>query len=411
MKKIGILGAGITGLSVARFLQDTYEVEILEKNPVCGGIARTRDVDGIAYHTVGGHCFNSKYPEIMDFVFNQVLPRSEWNEIQRLSKIQIAGGEFMYPIEFSIKEIYHHNPELAFQITSDFLSTTDNGHYAHLAEWFTKKFGKTLADLYFIPYNTKIWHMNPYEMDPQWVQDKLPIPDKKSFFEALMAEKKDTMPHARFYYPKSNNQNTFIEALAKGLTIRYNEKIHSIKYQTETKKWIVNHCHQYDILINTTPIDQLPLVIEDAPENVKEAAKMLRYNQISNVLWRTRPTTKTWTYLPEDSTVFHRFIHIGSYFRPSASYSISESIGNHSYDELINDGKDNEFLLEPLAYNQSEHAYVVFDQNYKYAVPHILNYLSHIGIHSIGRFGEWQYYNMDVCMKRSLELAQKIKQS
>ena len=247
MKKVGILGAGITGLSVARFLQDTYEVEILEKNSVCGGIARTRDVNGIAYHTVGGHCFNSKYPEIMDFVFNQVLPRTEWNEIQRLSKIQIAGGEFMYPIEFSTKEIYHHNPELALQITSDFLSTTDNGQYSHLAEWFTKKFGKTLADLYFIPYNTKIWHMNPYEMDPQWVQDKLPIPDKKSFFEALIATKTDNMPHARFYYPKSNNQNTFIEALAQGINIKYNEEIHAIKYQPVTKKWIVNDCHQYDI--------------------------------------------------------------------------------------------------------------------------------------------------------------------
>ena len=411
MKKVGILGAGITGLSVARFLQGTYEVEILEKNSVCGGIARTRDVNGIAYHTVGGRCFNSKYPEIMDFVFNQVLPRTEWNEIQRLSKIQIAGGEFMYPIEFSIKEIYHHNPELALQITSDFLSTTDNGQYSHLAEWFTKKFGKTLANLYFIPYNTKIWHMNPYEMDPQWVQDKLPIPDKKSFFEALIATKTDNMPHARFYYPKSNNQNTFIEALAQGINIKYNEEIHTIKYPPVTKKWIVNNCHQYDILINTTPIDQLPFVIENCPENVKEAAKMLRYNKISNILWQTQPTNKTWTYLPESSTIFHRFIHIGSYHKPIQAYSVSESIGEHSYEELVNDGKNNPFLIEPLAYNQSEHAYVVFDQNYKYAVPHILTYLTQIGLYSIGRFGEWQYYNMDVCMKRSMELAKKIKES
>ncbi len=104
MKKIGILGAGVTGLSAARFLQKKgFCVEILESKSVCGGIARTRDVNGVAYHVVGGHCFNSKYPEIMDFVFNEVLPKDQWNLIQRISKIKMLGSEYLYPIEFSVK--------------------------------------------------------------------------------------------------------------------------------------------------------------------------------------------------------------------------------------------------------------------------------------------------------------------
>ncbi|EAI6045415.1 nucleotidyl-sugar pyranose mutase, partial [Campylobacter jejuni] len=59
--KIGIIGAGISGMSLARMLKVDFEVEILEKDSVVGGIARTKDVDGKPYHVNGGHCFNSKF--------------------------------------------------------------------------------------------------------------------------------------------------------------------------------------------------------------------------------------------------------------------------------------------------------------------------------------------------------------
>lgn len=406
--KIGILGAGVTGLSAARFLKDSFDVEVLERKSVCGGIARTKDVDGIAYHVVGGHCFNSKFPEILDFVFNQVLPKDQWNEIKRVSKIRFGNNEYLYPIEFSVKHIYQDNPELAINIAKDFLASTDDNNYNHLAEWFTKKFGKTLADLYFIPYNQKIWGMDPKKMDPAWVKDKLPIPDKNSFFEALISEKEDNMPHAHFFYPKTNNQNTFLNALAEGCNIRYGIDIHSIKHNPINKKWIVNGTFEYDLIINTLPIDQLPSFIEGAPEKILDASKLLKYNSITNILWKTKSTDKTWTYLPESKYPYHRYIHIGSYHRPVSGYTISETIGHHSYSELIAKTSD-PFLLEPLSYHQSEHAYAVFDENYHYAVPLILDYLSNIGIHSIGRFGEWQYYNMDICIKRSMDLAKLIK--
>ncbi len=276
-----------------------------------------------------------------------------------------------------------------------------------MADWFRNQFGKTLAELYFIPYNKKIWGNEPANMDPSWVKDKLPIPNKKQFFEALVTNMTDNMPHASFYYPKSNNQNTFIDALAKDVDIVYNYNVNKIK-KLENGKWKINDEKEFDILINTTPLDRFPSLIVGVPDSVIDAAKMLRYNKISNVLWKSKPTEKTWTYLPEDKYKFHRYIHIGSYYRPLAGYSISESVGEHTKEELIMAGKHDNFLLEPLDYNQSEHAYVVFDQNYKYAVPHILNYLEQEGIHSIGRFGEWQYYNMDVCMKRSMELTERL---
>ena len=42
--KIGIIGAGISGLCVAHLLQCKHDVEILEANSLAGGIAKVADV-------------------------------------------------------------------------------------------------------------------------------------------------------------------------------------------------------------------------------------------------------------------------------------------------------------------------------------------------------------------------------
>lgn len=406
--KIGILGAGITGLSIARLLNKTFNVEVLESKENPGGIARTKTIENVAYHLVGGHCFNSKFPDVMDFVFNEILPKNEWHKVKRNSVIRFKGHEINYPIEFSTRQIFNFNKDLALRITSDFLGSNDDLLYANLEDWFRKKFGNTLAEEYFIPYNTKIWNNEPKNMSHSWVEDKLPIPDKYSFFESLIENTKDKMAHAEFYYPNSNNQNSFIDSMAKSLDIKYNITVNKITFEEKRKQWVVNNNKYYDILISTLPLNILPPLIENITSEILEAASKLKYNSVSNVIWESKPTDKTWTYLPGNQTIFHRYIHIGNFHKPHSCYTISESIGKKTFEEMIEDGRQDPFLIKPFDHNISEHAYVVFDENYNDSTFRIKKYLEKIGLYSIGRFGEWQYYNMDVCIKSSIELSKKL---
>jgi protoporphyrinogen oxidase len=405
--KIGILGAGISGLSAARLLSKNFEVEVLEQCPIHGGIARTRNVAGAAYHVTGGHCFNSKYQDVLDYVFNEVMPQSQWHLVQRNANIKFYGHDITYPIEYAIKQIHQFDPDTAINITRDFLAANDDGNYENLEDWFRKKFGDTLAELYFIPYNTKIWNQKPADMSPAWVEGKLPIPDKKSFFKGLISNEEDKMPHASFYYPNSNNQNTFIDSLAVGVNIIYNFKIQSLK-QNEARKWVVNDDKEYELLISTLPLNVLPGIIDGTPNEVIEQAARLKYNKVSTMLWETVGTERTWTYIPDAESLFHRYIHIGNFFKPVQNYSITEVVGEKSYDEMAENGKKDPFLLKPLDYHVSEHAYVVFDENYDTATKAVKSYLDQKGLYTLGRFGEWQYYNMDVCIKSSIDLAAAI---
>jgi len=152
----------------------------------------------------------------------------------------------------------------------------------------------------------------------------------------------------------------------------------------------------------------LPFIVGGVPDKVKAAASKLKYNKVTNMLWKTTEVDSTWTYIPEDGNIFHRHIHIGNFFNPVKNYTITESMGERTYDEMLQQGKRYDYLLEPLDYNVSEHAYVVYDENYKDSTACIKSYFEEIGLHTIGRFGEWEYYNMDVCMESALKLAKKI---
>ncbi|MDB5121065.1 MAG: nucleotidyl-sugar pyranose mutase [Sphingobacteriales bacterium] len=406
--KIGILGAGVSGLSIGKLLKEEHQIEILERKSFYGGIARTKTVNNISYHMIGGHCFNSKHKDVMDFVFNQILPENQWHKVTRDAVIRFKGHEVSYPIEFAIQEIFSFDSALALNITKDFLNAKDDNNYKNLEDWFRKKFGDTLSDEYFIPYNTKIWNKNPSEMNPSWVEGKLPIPDKMSFFEGLLETSKDKMPHSEFYYPNSNNQNTFIDNLASDLDITVNCEIEDVFYNKKTKQWIINNELSYDLIISTLPLNLLPKLIKDCPSEVLEAALKLKYNKVSNMLWETLPTTKTWTYIPESDNFFHRYIHIGNFFEPKQNYTITEVIGERSFEEMLQNGSKDPFLIKPVDYNISDHAYVVFDENYYKSMIILKRYLKEIGIYSLGRFGEWEYYNMDVCIKKSIELAKAL---
>ena len=406
MKKIAVIGAGVTGLTIGRLLKERYDVTVLEKNKEVGGIARTKNVKGTTYHKVGGHCFNSKNKEVMEFVFNQVLPKSEWHYVEREAKIFFHNNLISYPIEFSIKEIFDFDEQLAFNITRDFLSSKEK-EVGNLEEWFVQKFGSTLAKEYFIPYNKKIWGMEPKDMDYTWVKDKLPVPNKNDFFKSLIGDNKDSMPHSTFYYPNSNSQNTFVEALGGNVRVVNNYEVLSIKKTREG--WLLNDEDEYSLVINTMPLNLIPNLIDGTPNNILDHARKLKYNKVTNMLWKTKPVSGTWSYDPSPDTIFHRHIHIGNFFVPCELTTITECIGEYTYEEMVKEGRKFDYLLEPLDYNVSKHAYVLYDENHKESSSILKQYMKKIGIPTIGRFGEWEYYNMDICIERAISLAKEIK--
>ena len=60
MMKYAVIGAGVSGLSMAgMLLKKGHEVVVYERDSRPGGLIKCTEVQGNLYHRVGGHVFNS----------------------------------------------------------------------------------------------------------------------------------------------------------------------------------------------------------------------------------------------------------------------------------------------------------------------------------------------------------------
>ena len=78
MQRIAIIGAGISGLSAAHFLKDRYELTVFEKEDSSGGLIKCRRVNGSLFHTCGGHVFNSKRQDVLDWFWSKFIREEEF---------------------------------------------------------------------------------------------------------------------------------------------------------------------------------------------------------------------------------------------------------------------------------------------------------------------------------------------
>lgn len=178
MQKVAIIGAGISGLSMAHLLKDRYEVKLFEKESTPGGLIRCKQVNGSLFHVCGGHVFNSKFEDVLDWFWKFFDQDKEFVKTDRNSVVFMEDGKHIpYPIE---NHAYLFDEDTQKAIIKDLLNinkTGINGQDAKdFEDFLQQRFGKTLYNLYFKPYNTKVWRRDLSMMPLKWLKGKLPMP-------------------------------------------------------------------------------------------------------------------------------------------------------------------------------------------------------------------------------------------
>jgi len=99
-KKIAIIGAGISGLSVANMLERRgHNVIVFEKESTPGGLVRCTLEDGVLFHRVGGHVFNTKIKKVSNWITDFLNFTEDFNLSKRNAKILLNNSQLGYPIE------------------------------------------------------------------------------------------------------------------------------------------------------------------------------------------------------------------------------------------------------------------------------------------------------------------------
>ncbi len=407
-KKVAIIGSGISGLSVAKILQDKGNiVTVFEKNSFHGGLVHCTIEDGVLFHRVGGHVFNTKINKVSEW-FWSIFTQEDFVKAKRNAKIWIDNKLIGYPIE---NYIFQLPKEKADQIISDLLSCKNgDDNSENFEEFLNSKFGKTLYDYYFKPYNYKIWKTDLSKIPIPWLEGKLPMPDLQSIImNNIFKNEDESMVHSSFFYPKNGGSSFIADKIADGIKIVYNSEVSNIIKDGD--KWLISN-ELFDSIIYTGDVRKIQDTIninEDDFLKFSLKTNHLLSNGTSNALCYIDKTDLSWLYMPEANTESHRIIYTGNFssnnnIKNDKTTCTVEFSGIISIEQMKNELNKLPFKITPLAFNQEPNSYVIQTHDTRDAISNLKKYLSLHNVYLLGRFAEWEYYNMDKAIEAAMNL-------
>lgn len=195
MKQVLIVGCGLVGSVIARYLAEDkgYEVTIWEKrNHIGGNIYDYVDEHGIRVHKYGPHIFHTNNKE----TFNYICKYSEWEPYKLVCGAVIDG--ICTPTAFNFKtiDLFYSKDEadMIKQHIRDIFGERDSATVVELLECDDKvirDYAQFLFDKDYSLYTAKQWGVSPKDIDKS-VLKRVPI--RFSYEEAYFTDEYQVMP-------------------------------------------------------------------------------------------------------------------------------------------------------------------------------------------------------------------------
>lgn len=402
MKKIQtykyiILGAGPAGLTFANRLLESGEDSflIVEKEIEAGGLCRSKQVDGSPLDIGGGHILDVKKENVLNFLF-KFMPKTEWDEYDRISTIKLEKNEIDYPFESNIWQ-FPIEIQLQYLLSiSETVSDQNKKMPKKFVEWIYWKLGEKIATDYMIPYNEKIWSIDLNKLGTYWLYKLPDVSLSDTILSCLQKKPSGNMPaHAKFLYPKKYGYGEVWKRMAEKLNgkILYETQVKTIDH----KNRIVNDTYQASKIIVTVPWKELNFS-HNIPKSIQTAIDTLEYSSIRVTYYDKNEDTKAhWTYIPDKSVPHHRVLY-RSNFCP----------GSRGYWTEMNEKRAGLLKEKSNWHHTNKYAYPLNTIEKPKAIGKILDYFSKKSIYGLGRWGEWEHMNSDVVVDRSLAFADKL---
>ncbi|MDQ3039467.1 MAG: NAD(P)-binding protein, partial [Pseudomonadota bacterium] len=376
-----ILGGGPSGLTVAHSLIDhgvpSDQVVLLEKESVAGGLCRSEMVDGAPLDIGGGHFLDLRKKEVLDFIF-RFMPEHEWNTFVRVSKIRLRGQQIDHPLEANLWQF--SRPDQVDYLESIAQAGCVRGEPMpeSFADWVVWKLGARIAEEYMLPYNRKIWSLDPNELGTYWLYKLPDVSFRETLRSCLEGSPFGALPaHGTFMYPKEYGYGEVWRRMgvALGDSMVTDCPVQSIDLGSRT----VNGRWQADTIINTVPWTLWPRFCQVPPE-VQADIGLLRSIAVDvDYQPETLDTECHWIYEPDEAIAHHRLLVRSNFCTDSRGYW-SETNGARSQ---ATDGwrHHNEFAYPLNTIGKLE------------AVQRVLQWAAGHDVVGVGRWGRWEHMN------------------
>ena len=403
-----IIGAGVTGLTYANYTANDYL--ILEQENHTGGLCNTIFQDGFVWD-YSGHFFHFQDPKIAQFISKRI-DQSKLVKVDKHTQIRYKNRLIDFPFQ---KNIHQLSKQEFIECLCD-LFEKEPAQKKTFKGMLYEKFGKSIADKFLIPYNSKLYATDLDNLDADAMGRFFPYADKEEIVRNFRLSKNDSY-NGSFLYHKGGAIE-YVHALEKDLDpkrIALNEQVLSIDVH---KRHVVTNVRtiSYDNLISSIPFPTLlHLCNIDYDKSALTSNKVLVFNLGFDGKGSDR--MNHWIYFPEKKYCFYR---VGFYSNiiPSDRMSLYVEIGFKSEDKIdvtamlqrtINDLRkakivQNEKLISwhHIIMNP---AYVHVNNRGINEVSRWKKELVQYNIYSLGRYGSWNYSSIEDNMKEAISLA------
>jgi len=422
---IPILGAGLAGLSAAYHLDGEHL--ILERDRDVGGLCKSVNIGGYVFDYAPHILFTRD--DYVRTLYEGLLKGNLFRHT-REAYIYLGGAYVRYPFEANLNTL----PEEIIQECIDGVMNRKTTEPTNFEEWIYTTFGDGIAKHYMVPYNRKIWKYDLSKMNINWIKGRVPSPSVEEMKKGAAGTlRKDYGPNAEFMYPKHGGIGALANQLSRGLDVSLSSEV--VEVRPSGTKVRVKYMKEGKIretssekIISSIPLPDLVGILHDPPEDVSKAAGSLAYNSLVCVnIGVKRPDIidKHWLYFPEEEFVFNRMsfpMNFSEHTTPRGRSSILVEVTHRetSVDpegirerviedlrktEIITDGDE----IEVCDTSAFKYAYVIYDLDHEKNVGIIHEYLERSNIVPVGRFGEWEYFNMDKSLLSGRNAASRMR--
>lgn len=410
-----IIGAGISGLSYAAVTPHDYL--ILEADNQIGGYCRTIKKDGFIWD-YSGHFFHFQHPEIKDYVMKDIKPE-EMLSVQKFTQILYKNLHVDYPFQMNIHQL---DKEELIDCLYDLFTVNDADKIESFKQMLYAKFGKSIAEKFLIPYNTKLYATDLDKLDVDAMGRFFPYANKEQIIKNFR-NPANASYNASFLYPKAGCIR-IVDSMCSHVDkskISFNEPVVSIDRVNHTVKTPKRTLH-YDNLISTMPLPKLfDISGVDYDKNVYSWNKVLVFNLGFDSKGPERKNN--WIYVPEKKYCFYRvgfydnilgqdrtslYVEIG--FGKDDIVGDTSAILERTLKDLILAG----FISEKqklVSYHSviMDPAYVHITKKSEVDKEQKMALLKEDNLYSIGRYGAWKYCSLEDNIYDAFVLANSIK--
>jgi protoporphyrinogen oxidase len=269
---------------------------------------------------------------------------------------------------------------------------------------------------------------------------RIPKPPAEDILRSAKGEATEGYLHQLFFrYPKQGGIqalfDAFLHSLGDKATVRVNAQVQRLRRHDQ--RWRVLTADgsesEFDRVVSTIPIPDLAVCLEPAPPTaVADAVARLKVNSIAICclqVERDRLADNFAVMVADRDIVFHRISKLNfllpedrrggpSVLMAEVTYQQGSTLARLTDDELLQRIGDDlarlGFIRSPGDVTAQEvlrqrWAYVIYDLDHRRNVDAVRNYCEkQLGLVLHGRFGEFEYLNMDAVVERSLRRSKEF---